>query len=47
MKAKYFIKVYRKYDAGTGLYVPYLKTWYEMDNNGNLIFKQEDIKNED
>jgi hypothetical protein len=42
----YFIKVYRKYDAGTGLYVPYRKTWCEMDNNGNLIFKWKEYSNE-
>ena len=46
MKTKYFIKVYRKYDAEAGRYVPYLKTWYEMDNNGNLIFKRREYCNE-
>lgn len=44
MKAKYFIKVYRKYDAWTGQYIPYLKTWYETDKDGNLIFKRREIK---
>lgn len=43
MKTKYFIKVYRKYDAETGRYVPYLKTWFEDDGKGNLIFKQEEM----
>ena len=44
MKAKYFIKTYRRFDPATGLYIPYLKTWYEEDNDGNLIFKSEDLR---
>ena len=44
MAAKYFIKVYYRHDVKTGQYIPYLKTWFEDDGNGNLIFKQEDIK---
>ncbi len=47
MAAKYFVKVYYRHDVKTGRYIPYLKTWFEDDEKGNLIFKQEDIKNED
>ena len=43
MKTKYFIKVCRRFDIETGRYIHYLKTWYEEDENGNLIFKQEDL----
>lgn len=40
MKVKYLIKTYRRFDPATGLYIPYLKTWFEEDENGKLIYKQ-------
>lgn len=43
MAAKYFIKVYYRHDVKTGRYIPYLKTWFEDDGKGNLIFKQEEM----
>lgn len=43
MAAKYFIKVYYRHDVKAGRYIPYLKTWFEDDGKGNLIFKQEEM----
>lgn len=41
MKTKYLIKTYRRFDPATGLYIPYLKTWYEENAAGELILKSE------
>lgn len=46
MKTKYFIKVCRRFDIETGRYIPYLKTWYEEDAAGNLIFKSEALEDD-
>lgn len=43
MKTKYYIKVYRRFDPATGLYIPYLKTWYEEGPTGEMIFKSEGL----